>query len=329
MFDLGKSPAEAKQWIDQAYGEGTIGASTCREWFIKFRNGEKDIQDKARSGRPKENTDEDLQTLLNEDATQSTTILAKKLGCNQSTVVRRLKAMGKIQKVGKWVPHQLSERNTNQRLTTCISLLARHKKKSFLWRIVTGDEKWIYFDNPEHKKSWVDPGQTTTSTPKRNIHGHKVLLCIWWDSLGPLYYELLKPGQTVTAQRYSDQLLRLAQEIEAKRPLTCQGSKQIILLHDNARPHVASATKEAILQLGWQVLPHAAYSPDLAPSDYYLFRSLQHTLAGRHFKNSDEVRNCIDEFLDSKDEGFYTRGIHLLPEKWQKVIDSNGEYFDN
>ena len=37
------------------------------------------------------------------------------------------------------------------------------KRKSFLYRIVTGDEKWIYFQNPKRKKSWVDPAQPSTS----------------------------------------------------------------------------------------------------------------------------------------------------------------------
>ena len=74
----------------------------------------------------------DLQALLEEDDAPSTTDLATKLGVDQSTVVRRLQAMGKIQKAGQWVPHELSERSIGQRLNMCISLLARQQKKDFL-----------------------------------------------------------------------------------------------------------------------------------------------------------------------------------------------------
>jgi len=53
----------------------------------------------------------------------------------------------------------------------------------------------------------------------------------------------------------------------------------VILLHDNAPPHTAKLVKETIEAFGWEILSHAAYSPDLAPSDYHLFASMGHTLA--------------------------------------------------
>jgi len=48
--------------------------------------------------------------------------------------------MEKIQKMGKWVP-QLNERQQENRKITCEMLFAKYKRKSFLHRIVTGDEK--------------------------------------------------------------------------------------------------------------------------------------------------------------------------------------------
>lgn len=329
MFHLGKNTTDTLDQITKAYGSGSVSYATVKNWFKKFKKGDFELEDKERSGRPKETEDQVLQELLDEDASQNSRDLADQLGVNQSTVIRRLKSMGKIQKVGHWVPHALSPSNIAQRLNLSIALLARYRRKSFLWQIVTGDEKWVYYENPQRKRSWVDPEQPTKSTPKPNLHSKKVLLCIWWDMKGVLYYEMLKPGETVTAERYSNQLIQLKEKIEELRPQKGHSAKKIILLHDNARPHVAKATKNKILELGWEVLPHPAYSPDLAPSDFHLFRSLQHTLAGQRFKEESEVRKCIDGFIESKEVKFFSDGIRKLPERWQKVIDADGNYFDD
>jgi len=47
-----------------------------------------------------------------------------------------------------------------------------------------------------------DPGYASTSTAKPNIHGKNLMLCIWWDQLGVVYYELLKPNETITGALY-------------------------------------------------------------------------------------------------------------------------------
>ena len=86
--------------------------------------------------------------------------------------------------------------------TICEILLARQQRKGFLHRIVTGDEKWIYIDNPKCRKIVCDLGQPSTSMPKRNIHRKKAMLCIWWDQKGVVYHELLKSDQTVTGDLY-------------------------------------------------------------------------------------------------------------------------------
>jgi len=69
---------------------------------------------------------------------------AKQLDVFQAAISMRLHAMGKVQKIGKWVPHELNDRQMERRQNTCQILRARQKRK-FLHRIVTGDEKWIYF----------------------------------------------------------------------------------------------------------------------------------------------------------------------------------------
>ena len=112
----------------------------------------------------------------------------------------------------------------NQRLTTCISLRLKQKKMSFLHKKVTGDGKWIYYDNPVNYKQWLDPEQPPLFTPKREIHVKKVMLCVWWKQKGIIYtYELLKPKQTVNANLYSQQLTRLSEPLQKKRPFSFNG----------------------------------------------------------------------------------------------------------
>jgi len=41
------------------------------------------------------------------------------------------------------------------------------------------DEKWIYFKNPKRKRSWVTPGEPSTSTARPNRYGRKIMLCVW------------------------------------------------------------------------------------------------------------------------------------------------------
>ncbi|KAL4705124.1 hypothetical protein ACJJTC_009755 [Scirpophaga incertulas] len=108
--------------------------------------------DASRSGRPSEFDEERLDQLLHEDARQTTRELAERIGSNKSTVAEHLHSMGKVQKLGAWVSNVLSENNKNQRSTIAASLLARHlsthgHKQRFLYRIVTGDEKWCLYVN--------------------------------------------------------------------------------------------------------------------------------------------------------------------------------------
>jgi len=129
----------------------------------------------------------------------------------------------------------------------------RQQRKDFLHRIVTGDEKWIFYDNLKKKKYYAKPGQslssTLTSTPRPNIHGSKIMLCIWWNPKGLVYY-MLKPGDSITGERYQLQLIRLS-ALREKWPEYEQRYDKVILLHDNARPHIAKVVKKYLETLKW------------------------------------------------------------------------------
>jgi len=88
---------------------------------------------------------------------------------------------------------------------------------------------------------------------------------------------LLKPGDSITSDRYRLQLihLRINHALRKKRPEYEQRHDKVILFHDIPRPHVVKVVKKYLETLKWDVLPHPPYSPDIALSDYWLFRRMQ------------------------------------------------------
>ena len=125
-------------------------------------------------------------------------------------------------------------------------------------------------------------------------------MCIWWDWKGVLYYELLLENQTINS-KYCSQLDRLKAALDEKRP-ELVNRKRIIFHQDNERPHVSLMTRQKLLQLGWEVLIHLPYSPDTAPSDFHLFRSLQTSLNGKNFNSLEDCKRHLEQFFAQKEK---------------------------
>ncbi|XP_043258025.1 histone-lysine N-methyltransferase SETMAR-like [Colletes gigas] len=247
-------------------------------WEFKQDNSAKataekicNVYDEPRPGRPSDFDDNLLKVILGQNPRQSTRIIAERLNTSQATVNRHLEKLGKVSKLGVWVPHNLNERNKEDRMSIATSLLLRVKIEPFLNRIVTGDEKWVSYDNIVRKRQWLDKNQPPLPGPKANIHGKKILL-------------------------YVQQLQRVQKKLHEKRPALVN-RKSVILLHDSARPHTTRVTQKNILELGWSVLPHPPYSPDLAQTDYQLFCSLQNFLNGKTFNSEEQVRQTVENFF--------------------------------
>ena len=95
-------------------------------------------------------------------------------------------------------------------------------------------------------------------------------------------------------------MIDLNQALREKRPEYQKRQYKVILLHDNAPSHTAKPVKETIEAFSWEILSHAAYSPDLASSDYYLFASMGHALSDQHFTSYENVRKWLDDWFAQK-----------------------------
>jgi len=320
-FHRGTDAAAAARNICSVYGDVT-DARTCQRWFCRFKDGDYSLSDLPRSGRPCVVNDAELKKLVEADPQQTTHDLAVVSGCDYSTVARHLGKIGKVNRAGAWIPHLLTDENLAERESTCRFLLDKLREEPFLDRIITGDEKWVLYSNVTRKRQWLTRGHPAVPTPRPGRFPKKVLLCVWWDMCGIVHFEL--ENRTITSKIYCEQLERLSQAISVKRPWLLE--RGVIFHHDNARPHTSRITKQKIRDLKWELLKHPPYSPDLAPSDFHLFRSLQHFLAGKKFLTERQIHHALAWFFAMKTPDFYRRGIEKLQKRWEKVVEKGGEY---
>ena len=190
---------------------------------------------------------------------------------------------------------------------------------------MTSDEKWKLYNNVEWKRWWGKWNELPSTTPKVDLHPKKVIWCIWWDWKGALYYKPLPENWMINSNKYCSQLDQLKAALNEKSPESVD-RKSIICHQDNVRPHVSLMTRQKSLQLGWEVLIPPPYSPDIEPSNFHLFWSLQNSLNGKKFSSLEDCKRHLEQFFSQKDKKFWEDGITKLPEKWQKAVEQNGEY---
>ena len=82
------------------------------------------------------------------------------------------------------------------------------------------------------------------------------------------------------------------------RQKTATDEEKSALSPDNAPCHKSIATMAKLHELHFKLLPHTPYSPDLAPSDYWLFGDLKRMLQGKKF-GSDEVISETEAYFEA------------------------------
>lgn len=106
--------------------------------------------------------------------------------------------------------------------------------------------------------------------------------------------------------------------------LTQQSARSIQhlqIFHDNnAKPNISL---QKLQGLSWEVLLHPPYSPNLVPSDFQLFVTLQNSFKGQTFNFKEGIKIHLEEFLTSKDRKFFEQEIMDLATRWQKILKQN------
>ena len=96
--------------------------------------------------------------------------------------------------------------------------------------------------------------------------------------------------------------------------------KKVLFHKDNALCHKSTiATMVKQQELHFELLLHPPYSPDLAPSDYWLFADLKRMLLGKRFGSNEEVISEIEAYFEAKDKSFNKKRHRIVREALESV----------
>jgi transposase len=311
--------------LETAYGEGIVNLKTVQRWTSKFRDKKTDLDDQPRSGRPRR--DEELPrilTMIEENPYLSQKKIAQSLSLHHGIVKRLITEELDLRRVNfRWVPHILNASQKLERIKISRKLfkqLNRFRASDFA-RVLTGDETWIYLDNPR-SAIWADAEMRRPTRPKRWIGAKKVMFWVCFNPIGIVDIVMLPPGETFDRAFFVDVVLGNLKKKLAQTPDPSPERGHFFQV-DNARPHLAD---HEIHTNNLTRLPHPAYSPDLAPADFWLFGYLKFMLEGHSFETAEELQEKVTEILMS----IPTSTFGAVFEEWKgrllRCIDAGGEY---
>ncbi|CAK9816710.1 Histone-lysine N-methyltransferase SETMAR [Anthophora quadrimaculata] len=147
FFDKGENASQAAEIVNGVYDPDTVTANYVQFWFRRFRSGIFDVKDASRTGRPVVENVDKITEIIEVDQHVSSRSIGQELKIDHKTVLNHLSKAGFQKKLDVWVPHQLTPKNLMGRISICEALAKRNEIDPFLKRMVTGDEKWVAYDN--------------------------------------------------------------------------------------------------------------------------------------------------------------------------------------
>jgi transposase len=95
------------------------------------------------------------------------------------------------------------------------------------------------------------------------------------------------------AEYYRDNILAILTQLQPE-----DGGRKLAVHADNAGAHTAQKCRTFCEEDGLRLALHPPYSPDLAPSDFFLFGYVKERLIGMVFPSYEELLDAIGEVVD-------------------------------
>jgi hypothetical protein len=266
--------------------------------------------------------------MLDEKPFTSCRVLCQHFRIAKTTYSRILHDELRFQKFHlRWVPHALSSNQMSERVTYPSRLLEvlEEAQRTDFERVITSDESWFFLSYPR-KSAWAASRDELPEEVSPEIDAEKCLISVFWSANG--IQSLLDPpkGSTYNTAFFCDQVLRsLVQGLTSRgRRKTLQG----FMIHfDNANPHNSRRSRECLGLYRATRLQHPAYSPDFAPSDFFLFGSLKEKLIDFGCSSREDLKSAITSIFTEIDKETLVVVFLLWIEWLNWVIRKEGRYY--
>lgn len=324
----GKSPNTILLEINETFKKNVIAYPTITKYlrekiYNQKENTSRDLDIISRQ----ENKNELILDALHTNPYSSVREISYMTGISKSSVYRILTVNLNYQiKRLRYVPHFLTSSQKVKRVKLAQLLLqtiknARHQNFSYFY---TGDESWFYLSN-DHEKIWLAPEEEIPLRERKMIYTKKFMVSIFWNVNGFLLIDILDEGSTFNSDYFIHNILEringLTQEWSEKE------QRNITLHFDNARPHTAEKVRQYMKCNKMKRAPHPPYSPDIAPSDFYLFGYIKEKLKGCTFNSAEQLLDAIIQISEDISKETLKKVFLHWEKRLQKVIDTNGDFY--
>ncbi|GFW66004.1 histone-lysine N-methyltransferase SETMAR [Trichonephila clavipes] len=307
----GEKPTAIHRQMVTVYGEKCASCKSVRKWSARFRAGRESVGDDQRPG-------------------QVNTVIMSDLIDKVDDLVRSDRRVTLRMVCAAWVLKQLTDQQKELRMGLALQHLFQYQEDpAFMKRIVTGDETWCHHYEPETKRDSMQWKHASSPLPKKFRavkSAGKVLLIVFLGVQCPPLGEFLEHRKSINSDVYCEALRRLRRSIKNKRPgLLMEG---VVLLHDNACPHVFRVTQMELDKLKWETLDNPPCCPDMSPCDFHVFGPLKKHLKGKRFNSDDVLKDTVKDWVSSQPQEFWEQGILRLVHQWDHCAHAYGAYFE-
>jgi len=203
-------------------------------------------------------------------------------------------------------------------------ILLQAKHEAFA-NIVTGDESMFQFSYGVNGV-WLHEEEEPIEVEKSRMSVKKLMLTVMWGIKGIYLINFLPEHQKFNSEYFVSNILTPMGSM--KDSIWPRKTSRYMWLHlDNCRVHNSKTTDQKLPSIYMKRAPHPAYSPDLAPSDFFLFGFIKGQLRGQLFRSREELEEKITEILNS----ISLEMIHSFFEEWihrcSWVFEHNGAYY--